>query len=801
MLALPPGHAGSNSTVFRANLLKSQSGRAREVLSFCVLASALLAFLFRDAWLHGYVLGQADFLFDYLPWQSYRPTGWRVRNPLMGDPPMVFFPFIFHARAEILRGHFPLWTSAIGGGQPFFGAMQTAVLSPFTLLDYILPFPASFTADVAARLAAGGLGMYLFLRRLPVCRGAAVFGGIAYLLNPFSIVWLEHPLSAVAAWLPWILLTVDACATRSDRQSAAALALVTALMLFTGHPETAFKVLLLAGPYAVYRGWVHGTTIRSTMLVAVAMLVGALVASVQLLPFLEYASGSRILAVRSAASTPLFTDSAVSFVTAFVPDFYGTPIRRDFVIDGNYCEQQIYSSLVAWVLAAIAVTHRQHRGRAIFFLSAGAVAALIMYGTPVARAATLLIPPLRVAALSRFGLIAIAGVAITAAIGLDALLADEGSPSRQRSMRLAAVGTVAAASIAVLVVGYLIAQRPLLVRAHHWSLTLRSTMQASAFLFAAVGLLYLEPRIRRTTAISLFTTLLAVDLLVFADGFHPLMPRQHVFPPMKETTLLQADPSVFRVVGWMDILLPNTALVYGLRDVRSYDGVGVREYADLLDVGFHYTGGTHQLVNTATPRLIDLLNIKYILTSPEMNLPADRFQLLMDGPTRVYLNQRVQPRAFLVDGQVNLRGNDARRAMRDTIDLTRVAVLDSPLDVALQPDRAAGDVGTATLHRYQDERVSIMTRADGRRLLVLTDVHYPGWIATVDGVEVPILRADYAFRAVSVPAGEHLVEFRYRPASVRYGAWGSLAGLVILSLLLVPRLARPQTAASTAEVP
>lgn len=756
------------------------------MLWFCALASGLLAFLFRDAWLHGHVLGQADFLFDYLPWQSYRPAGWRVRNPLMGDPPMVFYPFLFHARAEILRGHFPLWSSSIGGGQPFFGAMQTAVLSPFTLFDYVLPFPASFTADVAARLFAGGLGMYLFLRRLPVCRGAAVFGGIAYLLNPFSIVWLEHPLSAVAAWLPWLLLTVDACVTRSDRQSAALLALITALMLFTGHPETALKVLLLAGSYAVYRGWVHGTAIRSITLVALAMLIGALLASVQLLPFLEYARGSRILAIRGAAGTPLFTSSAVSFVTAFVPDFYGTPLHRNFVIGGNYCEQQIYSSLVAWVLAAIALTHRQHRGRAIFFLSAGALAALIMYGTPVAWAATFLIPPLRVAALSRFGLIAIAGVAIAGAIGLDALLGDDGSRSRQRSAQLAVVGTVAAAAIAALVLGYLTAQRPLLIRTHHWNLTLRSTLQASMFLLGAVGLLYLVPRVRRVTAIALFVALLAVDLLVFAEGFHPLMPKRHVFPAMKETTLLQTDTGVFRVAGWMDILLPNTALVYGLRDVRSYDGVGIREYADLLDVGFHYTGGTHQLVNAATPRLIDLLNIKYILTPPEIDLSPDRFQLLLDGPTRVYLNQRVQPRAFLVDGQVNLRGNDARRAMRDTVDLRRVAVLDSPLDVALQPERAISDLGRATLLRYEDEVVSVTTRAEGRRLLVLTDVYYPGWIATIDGVEVPIHRADYAFRAVSVPPGEHLVEFRYRPNSLRYGAYGSLGGGAILILLLIP---------------
>lgn len=754
---------------------------ARHAPWFYILAGALLAFLFRDAWLHGHVLGQADFLFDYLPWQAHRPAGWRVHNPLMGDPPMVFYPFLHHARAEILSGHFPLWASAIGAGQPFFAAMQTAVLSPFTLVHYVLPFPASLTADAAARLFAGGLGMYFFLRGLPVVPAAAVFGGIAFLLNPFSLVWLEHPLAAVAAWLPWMLLGVDVCVRRTGTGPVVILASVTAAMLFSGHPETAFKVLLLAAPYAVFRGWSSGTLLRSTMRAVAGMGLGAVVAAIQLLPFLEYASGSRVLAVRAAAGTPLFTNSFESFVTAFVPDFYGTPIRRDFVIAGNYCEQQIYSSLAAWVLAPIAFVHARHRRIAMFFATSAVVAALVMYGTPVAQAATWLIPPLRVAALSRFGLIVIAAVAICAAIGLDALLEDP----RSRRVRVIAMG--AGLAIALLVVGYLVEQRTLLAATRHWNATMRSVLVSSIFLAAAAAVVMAAGRLGPRAIAAGLTAILAIDLQWFAAGFHQLIPRDLSFPPTPETRLLQADRSIFRVAGWMDILLPNTAVVYGLRDVRSYDGVGVREYFDLLDVAFHYTGATHQLVNVAHPGLLDLLNVKYILTAPDIQLPAERFQLVLDGPTRIYRNDRVQPRAFLVDREVVLQGNAARRAMRDTLDLTKVAVLDAELPQPLRPDAATGDVGRAVLQRYEDERIAITTRAEGRRLLVLTDVYYPGWIATVDGAEVPIVRADYAFRAVSVPPGEHLVEFRYRPASFRYGAVTSLAGLLAVGLLLVPR--------------
>jgi uncharacterized membrane protein YfhO len=68
--------------------------------------------------------------------------------------------------------------------------------------------------------------------------------------------------------------------------------------------------------------------------------------------------------------------------------------------------------------------------------------------------------------------------------------------------------------------------------------------------------------------------------------------------------------------------------------------------------------------------------------------------------------------------------------------------------------------------------------------LVLSDLSYPGWQAYVDGKETALLQADYVFRAVWVPLGDHLVTFRYLPLSFMIGigvsvlAWLALAGMV-----------------------
>ena len=84
------------------------------------------------------------------------------------------------------------------------------------------------------------------------------------------------------------------------------------------------------------------------------------------------------------------------------------------------------------------------------------------------------------------------------------------------------------------------------------------------------------------------------------------------------------------------------------------------------------------------------------------------------------------------------------------------------------------------------------TRGPVPGVVVLTDAHFPGWSATVDGQPAPLHRANLNFRAVAVPAGEHTIEMRYAPAPLRRG-WGLAAlGLVVcVGAIVIER--RPRT--------
>ena len=92
--------------------------------------------------------------------------------------------------------------------------------------------------------------------------------------------------------------------------------------------------------------------------------------------------------------------------------------------------------------------------------------------------------------------------------------------------------------------------------------------------------------------------------------------------------------------------------------------------------------------------------------------------------------------------------------------------------------------------RYTPNCVVISARTERPRFLFLSDTYYPGWKVLVNGGESELLRANVAFRAVALPAGEHHIEFVYRPRSFVLGAALSLLSLFGLASAGLWRLMR-----------
>jgi Bacterial membrane protein YfhO len=148
----------------------------------------------------------------------------------------------------------------------------------------------------------------------------------------------------------------------------------------------------------------------------------------------------------------------------------------------------------------------------------------------------------------------------------------------------------------------------------------------------------------------------------------------------------------------------------------------------------------------------------------------------------VYENKKVMPRTWLVPETLHLTSAQVLTAIRtsrlpdgQTYEPQKMALVETPQ--ALLKAVPLQSTDRAEILKLEDTYIQIQTQVATPKFLVLSDVFYPGWQATIDGKATKIFQANYVQRGVQVPTGEHVIEFKFEPMSFRLGA-----SITVLSL-------------------
>ncbi len=215
------------------------------------------------------------------------------------------------------------------------------------------------------------------------------------------------------------------------------------------------------------------------------------------------------------------------------------------------------------------------------------------------------------------------------------------------------------------------------------------------------------------------------------------------------------------------LFAPNFSLAYRLQTVEGYDPLYLTRYAEMIaasergkpDIfppfGFKRIITPHHFES----RIIDLLNVKYVLSLDEVDSPK-LTKVFEEGQTKVYENKKVFPRAFIVyDFQVAQSKQEAINLLMDEeIDLAKIAILEEKPPA--RSNLVEGE-NRVKIKDYQENRVVVGVETSAPGILVLTDSYYPGWKVKVNGGGTEIFRADYHFRGIIIPKGIHEVIFEY----------------------------------------
>jgi hypothetical protein len=297
----------------------------------------------------------------------------------------------------------------------------------------------------------------------------------------------------------------------------------------------------------------------------------------------------------------------------------------------------------------------------------------------------------------------------------------------------------------------------------------------------------------------LLASLVVADLALAGARVNPSVPTALVTTPPEVAARVAAacgDGRLYRVAVPEEITLRAPSANAGW-SVRSFAEVlggwtpALHRLPITLDVDLLQLTPLHlrrleyavtELPWSGRPALLGAAGVSVVLAEGELGVtplrPLGEVATRRGGRWTLYANPLAAPPARVVSSWLACPDDEtALGAMTESgYDPRTTAVV-----VAAVPGGApGGTVGELTLLARSNHTRRYRVRAAGPALVVFTDPYLPGWRVTVDGVESPILRADLAFQAVAIGAGEHRVVQRYLPTSFLLGAALSLNAAVVL---------------------
>lgn len=701
-----------------------------------------------------------------------------------GVPLLQFQPWQRLAVESYRAGQLPLWNSLVGSGAPLAANLQTGAFYPLNFLYLLLPTEYAMGYTAVLHVVLAGLFMYAYLRAIKLVPLAALIGALAFAMCGFFIARLAFfSVTAAFPWLAaWLWRAEQLHEARSKRQEAIInalwLALVIGLGVLAGHAQTAVYGLVFVSTYFVWRTLSdrasrHRSIPRSFSLFVVAMSLGLGLAAMQLLPAAELTHESQRAAGLEASK--IFTHSywPPRLLTLFSPDYFGNPADNNFWGYDNYWENAAYIGLIPLLLALWVIwrwwrtrrTTAQTAARStlIPFFALAAIFSLVLavgWFTPLYPFLTEHVPGFGLfQGPARWLVVTEVALCVLAGLGMQVWL-DHGF-SRRAARRVLVIGlalTLSSVWLSVALQGDLATFGP-------------ATLRLGVLLFLA-GVLF-QAAIHWPTVQALLVGIVALDLITAHFALNPVLPPDIYRAPNPTAEALRADGSIGRTfyfdvdeaeikfdeylahnhkfdgygpneldywLGERAALLPNAGLIDGVPSANNFDSLIVGRYQTLLDT-------INRLSLSEALPILSWMHVGYIISSRELNLPI----VYRTPDVAIYRNDQVWPRAWLVPADSDLA---------QTVEMLPLARVESLTD--------------------SGNTVTIRAASPAPAWLILADVWYPGWQASVDGAPTEVRLANGAFRAVRIPEGSHTIEFRYEARSVQWGALITLGSLLVI---------------------
>ena len=760
-------------------------------------------------------------IFALLTLMLFREPLFNPSLMLYGTDVMSAGPFFqgFYANFWKTYHTMPLWEPYIHGGMPFVDGMHGDIFYPATVLKFFLPVTYALGLKLILHIFLAGVLMLYFLKGLNLRWEVCLLGGLLYMFSSclVSLVYPGHDGKMYVMSLTPLAFLVLNLACKSGRLlHFLFFSVVLALLLFTAHMQMAYFACWGLGLFFLFQLWSiyrerNRKILKYVAYFVISIILALSLSMIQLLsPYLYFKHYSmRTMHTQAESRYEYATSWSMHWEEAaseIVPEFCGDNIhtqgnfywgRNPFKLNSEYI------GLLAFFLAAVTVIHR--RSRLIwFFIGLGALAFIYALGasTPFFKIFYYLVPgvksfrgPSMINFLFCFSTVTIAMLGLENFFKLKDNLTEA-----KRFLKIAFIFVIAYSGLAVLI--------SLLGKSFFdiWNGILYNGIEpaeggvleqnipriigglwiSTFLLWLAYFILrgHLKGALKEGLVLGALAVIALVDLFRFDSRFITVVDPNEYYRKSPVVDFLQErqKEEPFRVFMLPKTYADNYLALYGIEEVSL-----TAMHGNQLRIYDEFVGRHQQKPSLIYPNFINLLNIKYLLSSSPLNTPWTKQVFGAEG-IYVYQNLKFLPRAFPVyswkvekdEYKILSELKNPEFDIGHNILLSEKVPYAEPVTTQVSSD----PIVPAKVYdnRINSFKVDVEMKRDG--FLLLSENYYPAWKAYVDGRPTKIYRADYLFRAIYLPQGKHNVEFVFDSLPYKIGKYSTISSLMFFCLVL-----------------
>jgi hypothetical protein len=317
-------------------------------------------------------------------------------------------------------------------------------------------------------------------------------------------------------------------------------------------------------------------------------------------------------------------------------------------------------------------------------------------------------------------------------------------------------------------------------------------------------LLYRYNKMRAELMVGLLTVLCLVDMWQINKRYlndSMFVPKSVREEPVQKSTaidhILQDKTLDFRVLNLATNTFNENETSFYLKSIGGYHAAKLRRYQELINA--YISKEMERTFSAIAEAQGDMTLVKGDSVCPVLNMLNTKYFILplQGGQTVPVENPYTYGNAWLVDKVTYVDNANQELDKIGQINLRHEAVADKKFKEQLGESILQDTLSVVRIKSYEPNQVSYEVESSKGGVIVFSEIYYPGWTATVDGVEQELGRVDYVLRALQVKPGKHEIVLSFFPKTITRTETIAYIALVVLLLLIVAIVAREVRAART----